>query len=80
MKNRINYYCDDSSNFTGTVCHTPTFLSRCLAGYHNDFFTAFNAASSSPVFGIPYKTLAAVTRPFIFINALIYIVPSIPAS
>ena len=65
---------------TGTVCQTPTFLSRCLAGFHVDYLTAFSAASLSPVFGMPFCTQASVTFPFLSIKNCIYTVPSMPAS
>ena len=46
-----------SLKFTGIEIQTPTARSRCLAGKKRVLRIAAIAASSNPVFGIPFKII-----------------------
>ncbi len=65
---------------TGIEIQTPTGRFLCFAGLNRVFLIASIAASSSPVFGIPFKIMVSFTRPFSSIKACTTTTPSIPAS
>jgi len=50
--------------FTGIEIQTPTGRSRCFPGSKRVSRIAAIAASSKPVFGIPFKIIVSFTRPF----------------